>query len=300
MPSKFDSLLKSALRPRERGGLPCAIAKSLLLPLGRCFRQQVRFKGFAFWLALGLVLGAGPAAHGVQVPPLPPNPVVDLAGIVDDAVQSKMDRYLRRLEQKTSAQVAVLTIPTLQGQSIEEFSITVAHDKWKLGQKGKDNGLLLVVALKEHRYRFEVGYGLEGLLPDSLLGSLGRRYLVPYFKKGDYSSGIYAVITIIANKIAAGAGVQIDELPPVSRTAPAVKERGASSPFGKIISLLFFLVLFVVFIRNPRSFLALMLLSSMGGGGGRWGGSGGFGGGGFGGFGGGGGGFGGGGASGGW
>ncbi len=247
-------------------------------------------------LAIGLPL----AGHCLEVPPTPPSPVVDLAGIIDDAIEARMDQFLRQLEQKTTAQVAVLTVASLEGQSIEDFALTVAHDKWKLGQKGKDNGVLLVVAVKDRKYRIEVGYGLEGLLPDSLVGSIGRQYLVPYFRKGDYSAGIFTAIAVIANKIAAEAGVQISDLPPARKTPAAGKQRTESGPFGKIVSLLFFLVLIVIFIRNPRSFLVFLLLSSMGGRGGRWGGGGGFGGGGFGGFGGGGGGFGGGGASGGW
>jgi len=246
------------------------------------------------WL---LTVGLPLAGHCLEIPPTAPNPVVDLAGIIDDTVEARMDQFLRQLEEKTTAQVAVLTVPSLEGQSIEDFSITIAHDQWKLGQRGKDNGVLLVVAVKDRKYRIEVGYGLEGLLPDSLVGSIGRQYLVPYFRKGDYSSGIYAAVTVIANKIAAEAGVQIKALPAVGKISPAVKKPAESGPFGKIVSLLFFLVLFVIFIRNPRSFLLFLLLSSMGGRGGRWGGGGGFGGGGFGG---GGGGFGGGGASGGW
>ena len=158
--------------------------------------------------------------------------------------------------------------------------------------------MLLVVALNARKYRIEVGYGLEGVLPDSLVGGIGREYLVPYFKRGDYSTGIYAATLIIANKIASDAGVKISGMPAVQKTDPVKKRKGTSNPFGKIISLVFFLFFLILFIKNPRSFLTLLLLSSMGGRRGHWGGSGGgFGGGGFGG---GGGGFGGGCASGGW
>jgi uncharacterized protein len=248
-----------------------------------------------------LVLCTASAVIAVDIPARPPAPVVDLAGIIDDSVKTKLNTYMRELEQKTTAQMAILTIKSLEGQSLEDLSITIAHDKWKLGQKGKDNGVLMMVALKDRKYRIEVGYGLEGVLPDSLVGGIGRQYLVPYFKKGDYSSGIYAAALVIANKIADDAGVKISGLPTVPKTHPDTAQKRSSGLFGKIISLLIFLVVFFIFIRNPRSFLALMLLSSMGGRRGHWGGSGGgFGGGGSGGFGGGGGGFGGGGASGGW
>ena len=247
------------------------------------------------------IFSVASVGYAIEVPALPPNPVVDLAGIIDDTVETEINRYLRDLERKTSAQMAILTINSLEGQTIEEFAINIAHDKWKLGQKGKDNGLLLLVAKIDRKYRIEVGYGLEGILPDSLVGSIGRQYLVPYFRKGDYSRGIYAAAVVLANDIARDAGVIISGLPSVKKSFPEKKRKSATGAFGKIISLLFFLILLVVFIKNPRSFLALMLLSSMGGRRGHWGGSGGgFGGGGFGSFGGGGGGFGGGGASGGW
>jgi len=239
-----------------------------------------------------------PAGFAADIPAIPANPVVDLAGIIDDAVETKINRYLRELERKTTAQMAILTVKSLEGQTIEEFSLAIAHDQWKLGQKDKDNGVLLAVVLNARKYRIEVGYGLEGLLPDSLVGGIGREYLVPYFKRGDYSTGIYTATLVIANKIASDAGVKISGMPAVQKADPVKKRNRTSGPLGKIISLVFFLIMLIVFIKNPRSFLALLLLSSMGGRRGHWGGSGGgFGGGGFGG---GGGGFGGGGASGGW
>jgi len=238
------------------------------------------------------------AGLAAEIPATPANPVVDLAGIIDDAVETRINRYLKELEGKTTAQMAILTVKSLEEQTIEEFSLAIAHDRWKLGQKGKDNGVLLVVALNARKYRIEIGYGLEGVLPDSLVGGIGRQYLVPYFKKRDYSTGIYTATLVIANKIASDAGVKISGMPAVQKTSPVKKGNRASGPFGKIISLVFFLIILIIFIKNPRSFLAILLLSSMGGGRGHWGGSGGgFGGGGFGG---GGGGFGGGGASGGW
>ncbi|MBI4709638.1 MAG: TPM domain-containing protein, partial [Nitrospirae bacterium] len=80
-------------------------------------------------------------------------------------------------------------------------------------QKGKDNGLLLLVSLRDKEYRFETGYGLESILPDSLIGSIGREYLVPNFRKGDYSSGIFLAVLAVANKIASNEGVEITGMP---------------------------------------------------------------------------------------
>ena len=248
---------------------------------------------------LFLLLGATSHAPALEVPARPQRYVVDLAGIVNDTVENKINGLLQELEQKTTAQFVVLTVKSLQGESIEDVSVTIAHDKWKLGQKGKDNGALLLIALQDRKYRIEVGYGLEGALPDSFVGSVGRDYLVPYFKKGDTSNGIYAAAAVIAQKIAEDAGVKLSGLPKLKQFTRTKKTGGL---FRTVISLLFFLILIIIFIKNPRALLLFFLFSSMGGRN-SWGGGsgGGFGSGGFGSFGGGGGGgFGGGGASGGW
>ena len=252
-----------------------------------------------FLIALALfVCSAAAVGHSAEIPALPAAPVVDLADIIDNATETKLNRYLKELQAKTGAQMAILTLNSLDGRAIEEFSINIAHDRWRLGQKGKDNGVLMVIALDDRKYRIEIGYGLEGLLPDSLVGSIGRQYLVPYFKKGDYATGIYAAAVVIANEIARDAGVKISGLPAVKKTRLTDRGQQSSGVLGKIISVLFLVIMVLLFIKNPRLFLAWFFLSSMGGRGGHWGGaSGGFGGGGFGG---GGGGFGGGGASGGW
>ncbi|HEB75352.1 MAG TPA: TPM domain-containing protein [Nitrospirae bacterium] len=229
-----------------------------------------------------------------EPPKTPANYVVDLAGIIRDDVEARINGYLRELEQKTTAQVVVLTVQSLDGESIEGFSLRVA-EMWRLGQEGKDNGLLLSVAFKDRKYRFEVGYGLEGILPDSLVGSIGRQYMVPYFRKGDYSTGIYAAVVAVAQEIAKSEGAVITGMPSVriTRSSPAAGKMGLP---GIILSAVILVFAVILFIKNPRLFLLLLLFS---GGGHRrgWSGGGGFGGG-FGG--GGGGGFGGGGASGGW
>ena len=231
--------------------------------------------------------------RSADIPEKPQRYVVDLAGIVDDGVENRLNGYLQELEQKTTAQMIILTISSLEGESIEDLSITIAHDKWKLGQKGKDNGLLFLISVKDRKYRIEVGYGLEGVLPDSLVGSLGRDLLVPYFRKGDYSNGIFATTLAMANKIAADAGVKIEGMPSIKYPTPPTGKPGG--PLSTIIGIVFLIIMGILFIKNPRAFLLFLLFSSMGGRRGSWGGGGGFGGGGFGSFGGGGGGFGGGG-----
>ncbi|MGD9106733.1 MAG: TPM domain-containing protein [Desulfobacterales bacterium] len=241
-----------------------------------------------------------PVSHSAGIPERPLKYVVDLAGIVENATESKLNGYLQELEQKTTAQLVVLTIKSLEGQSIEDFSIKIAHDKWKLGQKGKDNGVLFLISVTDRKYRIEVGYGLEGVLPDSMVGSLGRNFLVPLFRKGEYSKGIFLTAVAMANEIAVDAGVKIQGMPTVNRRAqPTIKDKPGGL-LHTIMTIGFLIIIGILFIKNPKLFLMLLLFSSMGGRRGAWGSGGGFGGGGFGSFGGGGGGFGGGGASGGW
>jgi uncharacterized protein len=205
------------------------------------------------------------------------------------------------LERKTTAQVLVLTVQSLDNEDIENFSLRTA-EKWKLGQKGKDNGVLIVVAVKDKKYRFEVGYGLESVLPDSIIGSMGREYLVPYFRQGDYSTGVFTATLAVIRTIAAHEGVQITGLP----GSPRINGDYVRKPvgiLGAIIPIILFLIAVILFVTHPHQCVLLLLASSLGGRRRGWygGGYGGFSGGSPGGFGGGGGGgFGGGGASGGW
>jgi len=264
--------------------------------------MKLRYKLFVLVLLVCPFLFVTPSTAEVAIPDKPYNHVVDLAEIINDKVEADLNRYLLELEQKTTAQFVVLTINSLGGEPLEDFSINVAHNKWKLGQKGKDNGVLLLVSLQDRKYRFEIGYGLEGILPDSLVGSIGRQYLVPYFREGNYSQGIFTAALAVINIIATDAGVEITGMPRYRAPAgyPGTRvDRGKPSLFGAIFTILLFIGLIYMFIRHPRLLLFLLMMNMLGGG--RrsgWGGGGGFGGGSFGG--GGGGGFGGGGASGGW
>jgi uncharacterized protein len=258
---------------------------------------SMRKRLFIAVILLATVCAAFARASTPPPPDVPRDYVVDLAGIVRSDLKMELNRYLQTLEQKTTAQVLVLTVQTVDNQSIEEFALNT-KEKWKLGQKGKDNGVLIVVAVNDRKYRIEVGYGLESILPDSLVGSIGREYFVPYFRQGDFSTGIYAGTVAVIRTIADHEGVNMalgsGQAQP--RGAPA---RKPLTLFNKIMLAVFGIIALVLFIKNPRLFLLLLLANSMGGGRGGWSGGGGFGGGGS--FGGGGGGSGGGGgASGGW
>jgi uncharacterized protein len=115
--------------------------------------------------------------------------VVDDAEILSAAARNRLTTTLREHEQRTANQIAVLTVPTIRGESIEEYSLAV-FEKWKLGQRGKDNGVLVVVVPRERRMRIEVGYGLEGTLTDLAAARIVRNIMTPRFKENDFDRGV--------------------------------------------------------------------------------------------------------------
>jgi uncharacterized protein len=231
-------------------------------------------------------------AAAIEVPKLQDR-VTDLAGVLNPGQISALDSQLQELEKTDSTQIAVLIIPSLEGESIEDYTIRVA-EAWNLGQKKKDNGALLLVAIKDRKVRIEVGYGLESSLTDLQSNRIIRNEIAPRFRAGDYYGGINAGLTGIIQSVRGTYQGSPEE-------AGSRRSRSGSSPFGLIIMLLFPLLWILSKIgsrsgRGPRGFGGPFF---WGGGGGFSDGGGGFGGGG-GGFSGGGGGFGGGGSSGSW
>ncbi|MFH1369818.1 MAG: TPM domain-containing protein [Planctomycetota bacterium] len=235
--------------------------------------------------------------------PMPRHYVEDYANVIDPAEEQSLNGIMQELEQKTGAQYIILTVQNTEGVPIEQFAIELAQG-WQLGQKGKDNGLLFVLAAQDRRYRFEVGYGLEGFITDQYCGRVGRNILVPYLKKNQYSRGVYEANVEIARGIAEHYGVSLTGVP--ARPAGYQEQRGKKLPFCFLVPLIL-----LFFLATGGRGMWWLLLPFMFGRMGGYGGVGGYGrsgsfgggsfGGGFGGFGGGmGGGFGGGGASGGW
>ncbi len=223
--------------------------------------------------------------------------VNDYAGLMPPERARALEDRLARFEQETGHQVAVLTIPSLQGEPLEDFSIKVAEN-WKIGQKGFDNGVILLIARDDRKIRIEVGYGLEGVLPDAIASRIIREIIIPRFRANDYPGGIEAGIDAIL-KVTRG-----------ERLPEARRAQGRTMSFS--LAQLFFILLLaaipiIALLGSQNQNRAAGSWSGRrryygGWGGPFWGGfgGGGFGGGGGGGFGGGGGGFGGGGASGGW
>lgn len=135
-------------------------------------------------------------SFGLAVPSLS-GPVVDKAGILSRNEFSKIENFLLDLNNKSQIQIAVLIVLSLEGESIEDYSMQVA-EKWKLGDKEKDSGALLLVAVKDKKLRIEVGYGLEQNLTDSRSGQIIRNFIAPQFRSGNYGEGIYDGIKAMA------------------------------------------------------------------------------------------------------
>lgn len=231
-------------------------------------------------LAVFLACPPARADAGPEAAPAPGAYVNDRAGVLDARTEGELNGVLADLDAKAKAQVAVLTVKTLGGADLETYAVKT-YKKWGIGDRKTNRGVLLLVAVEDHKARIEVGYGLEGILPDGLTGAIQDKYMVPYFKAGDYAAGVSQGALALASVIAKDSGVTLSggyaespqgrELPPLTR--------------GQKIIAALLIVAFVLFaIRHP--YLAFFLLQTMLRSSGR-GGGGGFGGGGFGGFGGG-------------
>ncbi len=189
---------------------------------------------------LSLIPGISP---GQSVPFLSAR-VNDYAGILSSQTIFNLENQLKEHETKTSNQVAVLTIASLEGSSIEEFSIKVA-ETWKLGQKEKDNGVLLLVSRDDRKLRIEVGDGLEGVLTDAVSSQIIRREIVPHFKNGDYDSGISAGVSAILGTIE---GTYVAEEDDVSSSEGGFEDIGEKivglGIFGFVVGMFTFIALF--------------------------------------------------------
>ncbi len=142
------------------------------------------------------------SAFAVDVPFLTGR-VTDNAQILSDETRKTVTASLKAHEEKTTNQIAVLTVSSLEGVSIEEYA-TAVFNTWKLGQKGKDNGILLIVAPKDRKMRIEVGYGLEGTMTDGIAGSIIRNVMTPLFKSNDYDKGIDEGVRAMINVLEGG------------------------------------------------------------------------------------------------
>ena len=264
-----------------------------------------------FFLILIAFLPFASHAQNFQVPPKPIGYVNDFANVLSPDGKAKLTALCTEVDQKAKAQIAVVTVPTTNGQDIFDYSFNLAT-KWGVGPKQVSRGVLILYATNDHKYWTQVGYGLEGILPDGKVGGFGRE-AVPILRQGNYDAALLLVTRRIADVIAQDAGVTLTGPSPVKNY-----QRNDEAPFspglifGLIFLFIFISIIFRAFRGGPRGgggsgwWIGPLIGSNIGrggwGGGGfggsGWSGGGGGGGGGFDGFGGGS--FGGGGAGGSW
>jgi uncharacterized protein len=264
---------------------------------------------FASCLLLFGVFAPLASVHAQNKPPAlkPVGYVNDFAGVLSQTTKFQLTALCTEVDQKAHAQIAVVTVKSLDGRPVEDYALDLAT-KWGIGPKQSERGVLILLAVEDRRYRFEIGYGLEGILPDGKIGGIGRE-AVPYLREGNYDAAVLLMTQQVADVIAKDRGVVLTvgtSPPPAPRTAARQQSPNASW-LHLVLPLAF--IGFMIYAAMKRSAQPTSRRYRRGGGwwagpmigGGGWGGGGfggGGGGGGFGGFGGGS--FGGGGASGSW
>ena len=201
------------------------------------------------WLRAGLALAAFAAAGGaVDWKTLQPQGYLsDFANVVPEANRAPLEAYCAAVEHSTGAQIALVTIPSLEGEPIEDVANTIFR-AWGVGQKGKDEGIMMLVAVQDRRDRLEVGYGLEPILPDGLAGSILRQ-MRPALRQGDYGDAMLAAAETIGSAIAKAKHVTIADGPP-RRYRPSASE---SIPWPMILGGIF-LVLWLMRAGAPRGY----------------------------------------------
>jgi uncharacterized protein len=193
---------------------------------------------FLLWLTV-IVLIVAATAHAQPPPPELTRPINDFAGVVDANSAQQIESLIRSLEQTTGDVVVVATIDTFQPWGdIREYAVKMFENRGRgIGQKGKDNGLLVLIAIKDREARIEVGYELEQFITDGFAGETTRQEMAPLFRRGEYGAGLLAGVSRIIGRIAEGRNVSLQGVP----TRPR-RNRTSGSPGGGFI-----IALFVVF-----------------------------------------------------
>lgn len=188
-------------------------------------------------LVVSLMFLAATPRVWAAMPATPQGWVSDFAGILSDKTKTQINGLLTDAEKSTGAEIAVVTIPSLEGMSVEEYAVKL-FKAWGIGEKGKDNGVLLLVAPNERKVRIEVGYGLEPVITDGQAGDIIRETVLPFFKAGDYDQGILQGSMQIAALIT---GKGFVPSVPIPRPEP----QKASEPWTVKVGVMLFFALFI-------------------------------------------------------
>lgn len=242
-----------------------------------------------WWTIVVLLVGSGQVvlAESVAGMPAPTGYVSDFAGVLSPETKQSLEELCTQVDRQAHAQIAVVTIQKLEADpikgmkaddalpppSIEEFAVKL-EEKWKVGAKGTDRGILLIVSLNPRKYRIEVGYGLEGILNDAKVGDIGRD-MRPLLHTGDYNAAIPLAVREIAQDIATDAGVTLSGLDanaaPVQHTYREVPAQPSVqlSSVQELVIIGVVVIVIAVLIRTGHIGLLFFLLFNLLGGGGR-------------------------------
>jgi uncharacterized protein len=226
--------------------------RSTLISAKARVKSHPRFVLF-FMGMLSLLLVFGDLGFADRPFPNPLGLVNDYAGVIPERFKEKIQVVVSELLQKTQIPVVVVTMPDIGGAEYNDY-VNRLYSAWGIGKKGEDKGVLIFLTVKERKMRIETGYGVEGILPDGLVGEIRDRYMIPYFKKDEFGEGLLNGTLAIAQVIAKHAGVQL-----TGESAPKAAPK-AKSGFS-FLPILFFLLFFVFAFR--RGGLRALLLGAL-------------------------------------
>jgi uncharacterized protein len=216
-------------------------------------RKLFSFIILASIVQLGFVSGAFPQDERL---PGYTGYVNDYAGILSYDTKSKLSLLIGELERKTTAQIAVVTVGTTSPSDIESYAVRL-FEKWGIGQKGKDNGVLLLIALNDRKMRIEVGYGLEGAIPDALANIIIQDYIISSFKEGDFDTGVAKGTIGLVKLIAKEYDVELSETDGLPIDVPIPEK---PTLLASIINFIFTVFIIIMFLSLRLGFFWWFLL----------------------------------------
>ena len=190
--------------------------------------------------------------------PEPYGYVNDFAKVITDRDEKIIAQYASILEERTSAQLAVVTVKTTSPESIESYAVEL-FERWGIGKKDKDNGILLLVAIKDRKTRIEVGYGLEGVITDALASRIINEVMITEFKGGSFSTGLKNGATAIVSIIAENQGLHITGQESFYHTSL----QQTASPFAQLIQFILFMLFFLLIVGTRSGILGYLLFGSL-------------------------------------
>lgn len=216
-----------------------------------------------WWIVFAMLVLLVPGQPGAQtLAPIPPleSPVVDTTGTLDAQTRARLDAQARALQQRKGSQLQILMVPTTQPEDIAQYAVRV-FDQWRLGREKIDDAVLLVVAKDDRRVRIEVGYGLEGAIPDATAARVIQEYVVPRFRAGDYAGGVVEGTAVLAGLIDG------EPLPaPMASHRPAPRDGGSGGwMFALFAAFIVAQVARGLFGRAPRTLRGLAGAGAAGG-----------------------------------